>query len=774
MRGQLTAGVEFVAPAADRRPVRRASLVAELAVPALRGAAIGALVVTLAVTAIAAQTFHLLGPLGDAVVGLVIVGGPMLLLAAFLRGVGWGVAWLLGRVAGADERSFVRSRIVPALRVMTHPLVSTSIFVAAVLVFGREDGPLSVFSALVPFEIPIGAGALVGLVAGTAQGMRIPAARSATRRRAGTVLLALAVAFGAAVVTWAAFPGFGDPIVRETPGELAAIPQLDLPDPSAPGPFAVEAATYGSGNDTRRPEYGAGVTWTTPPVDASAAIRRPDGIPGFYADLLWSFDTDALPINGLAWYASDHPEPMPVVLIVHGNHAAGDYSDPGYEYLGRSLASHGMFAVSVDENFLNGDAFYDWGGSEMGVRAWMLLRHLDQLRAWNADAAHPLAGRLDLTRVALIGHSRGGEAAALAAAVEQGDFEIAGMTPAPSGFGIRAVVALAPSAEMYRGAGSPVQLTDIDYLVLQGAHDADLPWYEGLRTYHRVTLTGAGDHLKVAAYSERANHGRFNSGWDIGDAGPLASWMLDRGSMLSAAEQEHLARTMVGAFLARSLQGATGYDAFLRDPRAGRTWLPDDVVLTHWQSSGRVEPVALGATKLEDPALTLNGFDDARLADPQLRNASFQGDRALRVEWSQPATVRLLLDPGTVARLDPDGQFVVSLTSADDSAIESPQVVLTDRDGRSASVALGPLRPQLPTRLWKLDALGARYVPQEAVDWPAERFAQTYAVDLAAFGVHEPDLALSDLATVELRFGGSGAAFVDDLAFEPAARAGQR
>jgi hypothetical protein len=145
------------------------------------------------------------------------------------------------------------------------------------------------------------------------------------------------------------------------------------------------------------------------------------------------------------------------------------------------------------------------------------------------------------------------------------------------------------------------------------------------------------------------------------------------------------------------------------------------VVLTHWQSSGRVEPVALGATKLEDPALTLRGFGDARLADPQLRNASFQGDRALRVEWSQPATARLLLDPGMAARLDPDGQFVVSLTSADERATESPQVVLTDRDGRSASVALGPLRPLLPTRLWKLDALGARYVPQEGIDWPAER-----------------------------------------------------
>jgi hypothetical protein len=68
---------------------------------------------------------------------------------------------------------------------------------------------------------------------------------------------------------------------------------------------------------------------------------------------------------------------------------------------------------------------------------------------------------------------------------------------------------------------------------------------------------------EVAAYSQRANHGRFNSIWDTGDAGPLTSWMLDRGSLLSADQQEDLAKALVGAFLARSLEGRIEYDAFL-------------------------------------------------------------------------------------------------------------------------------------------------------------------------------------------------------------------
>ena len=50
---------------------------------------------------------------------------------------------------------------------------------------------------------------------------------------------------------------------------------------------------------------------------------------------------------------------FPLVLIVHGNHLMNDYSDPGYEYLGKLLASKGYIFVSVDENFLNAAPYED-------------------------------------------------------------------------------------------------------------------------------------------------------------------------------------------------------------------------------------------------------------------------------------------------------------------------------------------------------------------------------------------------------------------------------
>ena len=135
------------------------------------------------------------------------------------------------------------------------------------------------------------------------------------------------------------------------------------------------AAAYRSGSDTHRPEFGSRTTWRTPTVDASAALPAHNSLTDAYERWYWGFDTAHLPLNALVWYPSDAPGRLPLVLIVHGNHDAEESSNPGYARLGESLASHGMIAASIDENFLNGDVFFDYGGAEMPVRAWLLLRH---------------------------------------------------------------------------------------------------------------------------------------------------------------------------------------------------------------------------------------------------------------------------------------------------------------------------------------------------------------------------------------------------------------
>ena len=557
-----------------RSPVRGSITVrpSHALVGGVRGLASGATAVSLVAAGIAGQNLHLLGWIGDAMVGGVLI----VLAMAIVNGGLCVLGWIVRRVA--VPRNAVPGRapwITRLSSALGDPLVAASLTIVAILVLGREGGPLSLLGALVPFEIAIGLGALTGLIGGVS--IAVAAGGSGrTARIVGGTAVAFAVAVGTLSAAWAAMPGMGDVRIREAAVALDRVVQLDLPDPALPGPYRVTSASYGSGVPERRAEFGVAATWRTQPADAAAILDRPEGAATLYADALWGFDMDALPLNGLAWYAADAPARLPVVLIAHGNHAAGQDSDPGYAYLAEHLASRGMFVTSVDENFLNGDAMHDFGGAEMDVRAWLLLQHLEVLRGWNSDSGHPLHTRLDLDRVALIGHSRGGEAAVLAAGIEAGVREIGGDLPVPRGFGIRSVVGLAPSDGMARGA--PPVLRDADYLVIQGAHDGDLPGFSGLRAYHRTEVGPGG--LKAAVYIGRANHGRFNTVWNDGDAGPVHSWMLERGSLLSAGEQQRAAQAIVAAFLARSLQADLRYDAFLHDPRAGRAWLPDDVIET--------------------------------------------------------------------------------------------------------------------------------------------------------------------------------------------------
>lgn len=69
-----------------------------------------------------------------------------------------------------------------------------------------------------------------------------------------------------------------------------------------------------------------------------------------------------------------------------------------------------------------------------------------------------------------------------------------------------------------------------------------------------------------------------------------------------------------------------------------------------------------------------------------------------------------------------------------------------------------------------VDGLGDRYLPDERLATPVERFLQTYEINLSAFAVPvpRPGAGPSGLESVTIRFEGSGSAYLDDLGFEPA------
>lgn len=356
---------------------------------------------------------------------------------------------------------------------------------------------------------------------------------------------------------------------------------LDAANPSERGPRAVKSLFYGSGADLRRPEYNSKVSIKTPSVDASLFFKDFTGWQEKLRRFYWGFGVDRLPLNARVWYP-DGAGPFPLVLIVHGNHDMAEFSDPGYQYLGELLASRGFILASIDENFLN-----SWLAElpkEQAVRGWMLLEHLKLWRKWNAEPGNPFSGKVDLENIALMGHSRGGEAAATAALFNTLAFYPDDATiPFAYRFPIKAIVAIAPADGQYKPAGEPRTIENVSYLTLQGANDADVSSFMGSSQFDRVKFTDPrGGWFKAEIYAYRANHGQFNTVWGRSDAGePLGSY-LNLKPLLAGDEQRRISKTYISAFLEATLHGKREYVPLFRDYRVGRAWLPSTLYINRY------------------------------------------------------------------------------------------------------------------------------------------------------------------------------------------------
>ncbi|GMA33398.1 hypothetical protein GCM10025875_33900 [Litorihabitans aurantiacus] len=193
----------------------------------------------------------------------------------------------------------------------------------------------------------------------------------------------------------------------------------------------------------------------TPP---SPAFATDPGAPGPHTVGRTSYDLgrsavelrDMLPVTrgemvATVTYPSDVAGPSPVVVMVHGRGdscltAGGAIPRPlvypcrtgerevanhtGFGQLGTLLASQGYVTVSISANAIS--VYDDVRTADRGAsaRGGLILSHLDLLdRANRGDASAGLPGvlegRLDLARVGLMGHSRGGEGAVRAVQLAQ-------------------------------------------------------------------------------------------------------------------------------------------------------------------------------------------------------------------------------------------------------------------------------------------------------------------------------------------------------------------
>ncbi|HVF49028.1 MAG TPA: hypothetical protein VNA19_03005, partial [Pyrinomonadaceae bacterium] len=272
------------------------------------------------------------------------------------------------------------------------------------------------------------------------------------------------------------------------------------PDPGTTGPYSVTREEYNYGNSAFRP---AGFPIS---VEVRASITYPTGLAA---------------------------GPYPVVIFLHGRHAtcyrnstatlrwpclSSEQPIPsfqGYDYISEKLASNGYIVVSISANGVNA---YDNNVADYGAqaRAELIQRHLNQLNTFNTAGAAPFGtkfvGKIDLTRVGTMGHSRGGEGV-----VKHYNYNVSLGSP----YRVRAVFPLAP-VDFNRPVANNVALS-----VILPYCDGDVSDNQGVHFYDDARYNVAGDTgAKHTIQVMGGNHNFYNTVWTPGlfAAGTADDW----------------------------------------------------------------------------------------------------------------------------------------------------------------------------------------------------------------------------------------------------------
>ncbi len=231
-------------------------------------------------------------------------------------------------------------------------------------------------------------------------------------------------------------------------------------------------------------------------------------------------------IRGQLYYPdfSQRTTPSPLIVLVHGNHGSCDAgqdsttatctsykrNEAGYAYLAENLATWGYttFSLSQDQLMMRQD---NNKGKGMHQRRMLIADALDALTAANGVSGLPvdahttvgttLAGHLDMTRIGLMGHSRGGDA--VASFIDYNRIR----TDGPR-YPIRGVISLAPvDYERKAPYGMP-------YMTILPFCDGDVSNLQGARLYERSEYINPNDPFPRIQVSQLgAIHNWYNTTW---------------------------------------------------------------------------------------------------------------------------------------------------------------------------------------------------------------------------------------------------------------------
>ncbi|WP_308634839.1 poly(ethylene terephthalate) hydrolase family protein [Paenibacillus silvisoli] len=721
------------------------------------------------------------------IAGLWVICSSILVIASLGMPTGMGVlfdgavAVLLGTAvltaAGLIGAYLLALCYVPLPRFTLAGFLSVGALIWYVFDETNIGNPLSVILAACVTLLGILGGLVIGLLASRRISMLVKL----------TVIVAVTLT-GLTFNQWpvnrpaAAIPAAG--MAADQAAAEAEVKKLTADNPSEHGLFRIRSFTYGSGNDTKRDEYGSDVLLTSDSVDASAYIKRWNWLREFF----WGFDQKELPVNGRVWMPEEKGN-YPLVLMVHGNHLMEQFSDGGYAYLGELLASRGFIAVSVDENFLNYSVWGNIPNNDFKVRAWMLLKHLQQIAQYNGEKDNPFYQSVDLQKVALIGHSRGGQAVAMAADWTKWFADDKSLTGIRE-IGIQAVVGIAPTDTNVDK--KKAQLRDKYYLSLQGASDGDVDTFNGERQYLRSSFSPDSNRFKATLYIGEANHSRFNTDWGTMDDSLPGGLLLRNSDMMPAEDQRQVAEVYVSAFLEAALYGKKEYQPLFADYRSGAAWLPEATYINRYED-GSFIPLARADEDYSKETLSSGAKATAKnlqWTEEQAkdRDNNDKGSRGVALQWKQgDGSYTLELSDAWGSKIDSDEQQLqFSMTNLERSLVK-------DKDEYSAAEAAGGDIPQpaVEVELQSVDGEAVRLplsafkavtpLPYTTFTWfpwlekkvkngkykvPIESVFQTYSLPLDRFETVNPDFDAEELSRVTFYFtSDEGKVMLDDIGF---------
>lgn len=603
-------------------------------------------------------------------------------------------------------------------------------------------------------------------------------------------------------------------------------PDPGVPNPGAPGPYGFIHTEYNL------------------PTKVVVGVGTPSQTPTTTSTLL------AMRLAGDISYPATGNGPFPVIVFLHGNHSTclsepaqtlglvvdpGDalstYNDGscstgnptldsalavdesrsyrGYDYIEERMATQGYVVASIDVNDITNWANNAAESGYLG-RAEIMEKTLDLLSSWNRAAGPPgiddaLIGRLDMSRVGVMGHSRGGEgvnqfaeynatrpATAAEAAVRMDPESTGRAEPVPDygrRYDVRAVFSLAPVDN--QGSRMPV-VKGTNFATLLPYCDGDVFDLEGAPVFERSkNVLADNGYMAVQYLVNGADHDYFNTDWTDDDAnlfgmGDPNCNVKEGPGRLSATDERSIGLTLIAAFLRDYVGGEHQFDPIVDGQalppaacptryRRGRLGVNcDNVVQTSEAPPHRrllLGPVAdaVPATTPAGEAITYAGFQTATACTPD-DSAQFvttgcgsSPDRSMgpqmTLEWAGPASLSVKL--GDV-NLRGFGALGFRASENFDSPLQPPvadevKVTLTDAGGHShtldSKAYSDALQPEPGTTARKQILNGVR-IPLTDFFGVALRHVAAITLTFGSGSNATGSIQFADLAVGEVRGGG--------------------